>query len=99
MTVMYMYSPCGSSNGPAIRRDQVTGRMVAAMTTTPRRIALIEPVIDSLLNQSRTGQYGRSLGNPWEDGILGKIICQNHHLNRKDGDLLFDVPMKNGINH
>eukprot|EP00435_Cladocopium_sp_Y103_P072534 s79_g40.t1 len=38
-------------NGYAFK---VTGRrVVAAMTTTPRRIALIEPVIDSLLNQSR----------------------------------------------
>ena len=34
---------------------QVTGRLVAVMTTTPQRIEFIEPAIDSLLNQSRRG--------------------------------------------
>lgn len=34
---------------------QVTGRLVAVMTTTPQRIEFIEPAIDSLLNQSRQG--------------------------------------------
>lgn len=75
-----MYAP--------IRRDQVTGRVVAAMTTTPRRIELIEPVIDSLLNQSRSA---KTQEDPWE---IGKSTGS--------GKIFFKIPILGGkhlLNH
>jgi len=67
----------------------VTGRVVAAMTTTPRRIALIEPVIDSLLNQSRSA---KTQEDPWE---IGKSTGRS-------GKTFFKIPILGGkhlLNH